>query len=85
MRKLRLVGDVLILAAAAIAKITALRLDALRRGLHHAHQPRAGKILFDLGDFRFDDFAHEHERDEHNEVVQPRDALAAERDVRDGQ
>ena len=83
--QLRRVVDVLILAAAARAEVAARRLDALRRRLHDAQQPRARKILFHLRDFHFDGFADQHERHEHDKIVHAPDAFAAERDVVDGQ
>ena len=83
--QLRRIGDVLILAAAARAKITALRRDALRRRLLHAKQFCPRKILFDLGDFGLNGFADQHERDEHDEIVHAPDAFATERDVVNGQ
>ncbi len=77
--------NMLILAAAASAEITALRRNALRRRLNHAQQLRPRKILFDLGDFRFNDFASHDKRDEDDEIIHAPDAFAAEGNVEDGQ
>jgi hypothetical protein len=70
--QLRRVINVLILAAAALAEVTAGRFDALRRRLNDAQQFRAGKILFDLRDFNLHDFADEHKRHEHDKGVEGR-------------
>jgi len=79
--KLGRVGKVLILTAATLPKVTALRFHALRRGLDDPYKSRPGKTLFDFGNFRFDDLADRHERDEHNEVRHPRHAFTAEGNI----
>ena len=42
-------------------------------------------MLFDLGDFGFDDFADEHERHKHDKIIHAPDAFAAKRNVVNGQ
>lgn len=74
---------VLILAAAADPKVPAGGCHPQRRRPEHGHEPRPGEILLHLGELEFDLLAHQHERDEDHEVVDPRHALAAERDVAD--
>ena len=77
----------LILAATALAEVTAPGRDPLRRRLQNTQQPRPRKLLLDLDDFDFDLLAYQHEGDKHNEIIRPRHALAAKRDVvnRDGE
>ncbi len=83
--QLRRVINVLILAAAALRKITAFRRDALRRRRDDAQQFRPCKILFDLRDFNFHRLAHNHERHEDDKIINPPDAFAAESKVVDDQ
>ena len=71
----------LILAAAAISKITAQRLDSFWRGLNDAQEPGPGETLFHLDHFGFHDFANDHKRHENNEIFEPRHAFAAECNV----
>src|SRR5438034_6117748 len=85
--ELRRVIDVLILAAAALAEVTARRRNAFGRGFQDSEQPRSRKLLFHFDDFDFDIFPHHDKRDEEDEVIHARQALAAEGDVanRDGE
>jgi len=83
--QLRRVINVLILAAAALAKVTARRLDALRRRFFDLQQLCPRKMLFDLDNLDFGNFTHEHERDKYDKIVHAANALAAKRDVADGQ
>ena len=79
--ELRRVIDVLILAAAALSEVTARRRNAFGRGFQDSEQPRSRKLLFRFADFDFDFLAYHHERDENDEVIHTRHALAAEGDV----
>jgi hypothetical protein len=79
------VVDVLILAAAAFAKVTALRSNAVGRGLDDANQSRAGEVLLHFGELGFDLFAEHDERNKHDKLLQSADAFAAKGDVRDGE
>ncbi len=69
--------DVLILAAAADAKVFAARFDPLGRGLQHLEEPRARILPLELGDLDGDSLPGDHERDENDEVIQAADPLAA--------
>ena len=80
-RKLDGVSHVLILAAAAFTEVLAERLHAIGRGPQHPNQTRAGKALFQFGDFRLDLLSHKHKRNEDDEIVQPSNSLAPERDI----
>jgi hypothetical protein len=79
--KLRRVIKMLILASAAIAKITAGRLCPVRRRLDDLDKARAAKTLLDLRQFNIDGFAGRDERDKHNEVSQAADSFAAKGNV----
>ena len=79
--ELRRIVDVLILAAAALFEVPALRHDALRRRLQNSQQPRPRKLLLHVGDFDFHFLAHQHEWDKQNQTVHSRDAFASKCDV----
>jgi hypothetical protein len=76
--QLRWVGDVLILAPAAIAEVAARGSNAVRRRLNDAPKPRATESLFCLSYFRFDHFGDLNERDEDNKIFDSRNAFATE-------
>jgi hypothetical protein len=76
---------VLILAAAAFAEITAGGFDTLRGRFFDADQFCPRKIPFDLRDFDLDDFTHEHKWHKHDKIAHTPDALAAKRNVVNGQ
>ena len=82
---MRGVFNVLILAAAAFAKITAGRFDTFRRWFFDTKQFRPRKIFFDLRDFDLDGFPHEYKWDKHDEIIHTPDAIAAKRNVVNGQ
>lgn len=84
-RQLLRVVDVLILAAATVAEVTALRRDTMGRRLEHLDQLRAGELFFDLGEFRLHLLAGNNKRNKHHELIHPAHALAAEGDVGDRQ
>lgn len=79
--KLRSVIQMLVLAAATIAEISAWRFDAVWRRLNDIQEAGAGKILFDLRDFGIDGFSQGDEGDEHDEFAQPPDPFASESDI----
>src|SRR5437870_4635595 len=83
--KLGAVGEVLVLAAAAIAEIAASGLNALGGGLKHANQPGARKSFFDFGDLRLDSFAAGDERHEDDKIFHSPNAFAAKSSVADRQ
>ncbi len=83
--QLRRVINVLILAAAARAEVSAFRRDALRRRCDDAQQLGPREILFHLRDFHLDRFADDDERHKNHKIINPPHALAAEREVVDGQ
>ena len=72
--QLPLVGEVLILAAAALAKKRALRLDARGRSYKHFHQIGL-RIIFVVSVYACADFfARERKRNHHDPAVHPADA-----------
>ena len=75
------VGQVLVLAAAALAEVAAGRFDPLRGRADHAQQPGPGESLLHLRDLRFHDFARSDERDEDDKILDARDAFAPEGNV----
>src|SRR2546430_9311 len=75
----------LILATAAITKMAAKRFDAFRRRPEDAQEPGSRETLFDLDHLGSNDSARDHERNEHNKILEARDAFAAERNVADRQ
>jgi hypothetical protein len=77
--------NVLVLAAATFAEVTALGFDALRRWRYDTDELRAGEGLFNFGELGFNFLAGRHERDEHDELPDASDPFAAEGDVSDGQ
>src|SRR5208282_1676106 len=83
--KLFRVGNVLILASAAIPEVPAWRHDALCRGLQDSQQTRPSETGFDLCQFHFHRFAARHKRDKDHKTTPSTDAIAAEGDVVDGQ
>jgi hypothetical protein len=78
---------VLILAAAAVAEVTASGGDAIGGWLDDAEQARAGEALLCFGDLNFDYFADLNERNEDDEIFNSRDSFTTECDVgnREGQ
>src|SRR5271157_4400503 len=79
------IGNVLILASAAIAEVAAWRRDALRGRLQDTQQTRPSETGFDLGQFHFHRFAARHKGDEDHKILPATDAIAAEGNVDDGQ
>ncbi len=77
------VGEVLVLAAAALAEHAAPGGDTVWRGREHGEQACAGELAVHLGDFDLHPFAWSDEGDEDYEVAHAGDALAAEGDVGD--
>ena len=76
--ELRVIRQVLVLAAAARAKVRATRLHTFGGRLNHAEQPGTRKILLHLAQFRFHHFPGNHERNEHDEIVNAPDTFTAE-------
>jgi hypothetical protein len=83
--QLGFVGDVLILAAATIAKVTASWTDSVRRWLNQTQEPGASKALFRFSDFGFDCFADQNEWDEDNKIFNSRDAFTTECNIGNGE
>ena len=83
--QLRWVGDVLILAAAAIPEVAARGSIAVRRRLNDPPKPRATESLFCLSYFRFDHFGNLNERDEDYKIFDSRNAFTTERKVGNGE
>jgi hypothetical protein len=83
--ELGFVGEVLVLAAATFAEVTAPMLDAGGRGSHDAQQAGASESLFELRDLSLNDITGGDERDEHDKLIEAGDAFAAEGDILDGQ
>lgn len=71
----------LILAAAALAKVTATGLNALGRWLNYLQQSGAGEALLYFRHLGFHEFPGSHPRHEHDEIAEPGNALAAESNV----
>jgi hypothetical protein len=82
-RKLMLVIDVLIRAAAASAEIRALWRDAIRRTLLNFDQICFGELLLFADDFGRNQFALNGVRNKNGFALFSRDAFSAERDVPD--
>ena len=80
-RKLMLVIDVLIRAAAASAEIWALWRDAIRRTLLNFDQLCFGELLLFPDDFGGNQFALNGVRNKNGFALFPSDAFSAERDV----
>ena len=83
--QLRRVGDVLILAPAAIAEVAARGSNAVRRRLNDPPKPRATESLFCLSNFGFDHFGDLNERDEDYKIFDSRNAFTTERNVGNGE
>jgi hypothetical protein len=79
--QLRRILQVLVLASAAFAKVTAQRLDPFSRRLQYPHQPGPGKLLLDLGNFSFDHFADRDPSNETDKAIMPSNAFPAESNV----
>ena len=75
--ELRLVRNVLIVAAAADSEMRATRRDALRRNIEHAFQPRANEFLLLLGRQDRGAFGRQNERNENGRALMMREAFAA--------
>ena len=80
LRELRLVGEVLEAAAAAGGEVRARRVDALRPRPEHLGRERLGVAALDLRHPRADAVARQPPPHEDDEAVEPRDAVAAERE-----
>ena len=80
LRELRLVREILEAAAAAGGKVSARRLDALGPRPEHLGRERLGMAALDLRDPRAHAVAGEPSPHEDDEAVEPRDAVAAERE-----
>jgi hypothetical protein len=76
---------VLILAAAALAKVGAKRLNPVGGGAHDTKKPRPGKALLHLRDFCFYNLARSDKGNENDKLLRPGDALAAEGNIFDRQ
>src|SRR4029077_4659497 len=83
--QLRWVGDVLILAPAAIAEVAARGRDSVRRRLNDPAKPRATEALFCLSDFGFDHFGDLNEWDEDYKIFDSRNAFATECNIGNGE
>jgi len=83
--KLGGVSQVLILAAAARAEVSAARLDPFRGRFQHPQQPGPGIALLQLRYFRFHQFAHGYEGDENHEIFPARHTFAPEGQIADPQ
>jgi hypothetical protein len=79
------VGEVLVLAAAAIAEVGAGRLDAVGGGAEDFEDAGAGVVFLHLGQFDAELFAGGGEGDEHDELVDATDGIAAVGDGVDGE
>ncbi len=75
--ELRFVGDVLVIAAAANAKMRASRGRAVRRRFEQALQARANEFLFLLDRRGGDALRRKHKGHEHGRAIMMRQALAA--------
>ena len=75
------VGDMLVIAAAALAKIRADRVNPLGRANDHLPELRAVETFSVFNDFGLDSFPIDRERDEDNFSVEPSYPCAPERDV----
>ena len=82
---LRGVINVLILAAAARAKMFATRLHAIGRRLQHLQRNAAREVLFALGDLHAHRLASDDERHENHAPIHAPHAFAAKGHVVDGQ
>jgi hypothetical protein len=83
--KLGRVGEVLVLAAAAFAEKLARWLHAFARTNNQAYELCSRKPLLHLRDFRFNHLTRRNKRNKDDEIIQPRQTLAAKRDVADCQ
>ena len=84
-RQLVFVAYVLVGASAALAKIRALRCDAMRGAFPNFHQFRLGELLFLAHDCRRDALALDRERNEDRFAFIARDPFAAKRDIFDSE
>ena len=73
----------LVLTAAALAKITARGRNAVRRWLKNPQQTRPRKALFDLDQLNLHLLAGRDKRHKNNKITSAPDAFAAEGDVVD--
>ena len=75
------VGDMLVVAASAMTKIRADRVNPLGRGNDHLPELRSIKAFSAFDDFGLDSFPVDRERYKNNFSVEPADAGASERDI----
>ena len=68
----------LVLAAAAVAEIFALRLDTVFRRLDDVEEVGASETFLHLGDLGLNRLALDHQRHEHDKPIHAPDAFAAE-------
>ncbi len=81
--QLFLVGDVLVLAAATASEVAAPWFYAERRRRDDPHQLGPAEMLLGFGDFHLHLLADQHERNEEDILLDPRDAVATKGDVGD--
>jgi hypothetical protein len=75
------IGQVLILATAALAEVRAERLDPIGRGGHDPKHPGPGEALLYFRDLRFHDLARCDEGDEDDKILHAGNPFAAEGNI----
>ena len=75
------VGQVLVLAATALAEVAAERFDPLGRRGQHAEKPGPREPLLHLRNFRLHHFAHSHERNKDDKILDARHPFAPEGNI----
>lgn len=75
--ELRFVGNLLVIAAAAIAEVAAVRDEAFGRRLQHLFEFRANEFLFLLDGVGADQFSGHHERNENRRAFVMRESFTA--------
>ena len=75
------IGDMLVIAASAMTKIRADRVNPLGRGNDHLPKLRSIKAFSVFDDFGLDSFSVDRERDENNFSVESAYSGASERDI----
>lgn len=83
--QLRPIGQVLVLAPAAVAEIDAGRRDPIGRGFYHFLELGAGEPFVHFGDRRLDQVADAGEGDKHDEFIRACDTFAPKGDISDSQ
>jgi hypothetical protein len=75
------IGQVLVLAAAALAEVLAERFDPFRRGSNNVEEFGPRESLLHVGNLCLHDFARRYEWDENNKIIQSRHSFSPEGNI----